>query len=73
MRSTQRHVSGTVRVRLHKGGATVTGRRSEASLYRHDLATYDAGDAFDHQASVGFIKVYGLPVRTQAHVQGEDA
>ena len=69
--STQRHVNGTVRVRLHKGSATVTGRESAESLYRHDLATYDAGDSFDHQASVGFISVFGLPVRTQARVQGE--
>ncbi len=69
--STQRHVNGTVRVRLHKGSATVTGRESAEALYRHDLATYDAGDTFDHQASVGFISVFGLPVRTQAQVQGE--
>ncbi|MCY4448995.1 MAG: argininosuccinate synthase [Chloroflexi bacterium] len=69
--STQRHVNGTVRVRLHKGSATVTGRESAEALYRHDLATYDAGDTFDHQASVGFISVFGLPVRTQARVQGE--
>ena len=69
--STQRHVNGTVRVRLHKGSATVAGRESAESLYRHDLATYDAGDAFDHEASVGFISVFGLPVRTQARVQGE--
>ncbi len=68
--STQRHVSGTVRMRLHKGSATVVGRRSSESLYQHNLATYDAGDAFDHQSSVGFISVFGLPVRTQAQVQG---
>ena len=73
VRSTQRHVNGTVRVRLHKGAATVVGRQSGESLYRHDLATYDAGDSYDHQASVGFIKVFGLPVRTQAQVQGEDS
>ena len=69
--STQRHVNGTVRVRLYKGSATVAGRESAESLYRHDLATYDAGDSFDHQASVGFISVFGLPVRTQSRVQGE--
>ena len=70
--ATQR-VSGTVRVRFHKGAATVTGRESAESLYRHDLATYDAGDAFDHQASEGFIKVFGLPARTQAQAQGAEA
>ena len=68
--STQQHVTGTVRVRLFKGSSTVVGRKSGESLYRHDLATYDQGDAFDHEASVGFIHIYGLPVRTQAEVQG---
>jgi argininosuccinate synthase len=71
VRSTQTHVSGTVRVRLFKGRSTVVGRNSTESLYRHDLATYDKGDSFDHQASVGFIQIFGLPVRTQAEVQGE--
>ena len=69
--STQRHVSGTVRVRLHKGASTVAGRSSDESLYRHDLATYDAGDTFDQGASPGFIHLYGLPTRTQAEVQGD--
>ena len=40
VRSTQTHVSGTVRMRLFKGTCTVAGRKSDASLYRHDLATY---------------------------------
>ncbi len=69
--STQRHVSGTVRVRLHKGASTVAGRSSDSSLYRHDLATYDAGDGFDQGASPGFIHLYGLPTRTQAEIQGD--
>ena len=69
--STQRHVSGTVRVRLHKGASTVVGRSSDESLYRHDLATYESGDAFDQGASPGFIHLYGLPTRTQAERQGE--
>ena len=68
--STQRMVSGTVRVKLHKGSAQIVGRSSPYSLYRPRLATYSAGDQFDHQAAVGFIKLIGLPVRTQADVQG---
>ena len=71
--STQQHVTGTVRVRLQKGTCTVTGRRSDESLYQRNLATYDVGDTFDHQAAVGFIQVYGLPVRTEAQVHGPDA
>ena len=68
--STQQHVTGTVRVRLYKGSCTVVGRKSDESLYRHDLATYDVGDTFDQTAAVGFIHLYGLPTRTQSEVQG---
>jgi argininosuccinate synthase len=68
--STQRFVTGQVRVNLHKGSAQVVGRSSPYSLYQPRLATYSAGDQFDHQAAVGFIKLVGLPVRTQAQVQG---
>ncbi|MBI2872089.1 MAG: argininosuccinate synthase [Chloroflexi bacterium] len=72
VQSTQRHVSGTVRVRLHKGAATVVGRRSDEALYQYQLATYDKADQFDHKASEGFIAIYGLPVRTQARIQGRE-
>jgi argininosuccinate synthase len=74
IQSTQRHVSGTVRVRLHKGTATVVGRKSPRSLYDFSLATYDKGDTFDRNAAVGFINIWGLPVRVQAQAQtlGED-
>jgi len=69
VQSTQRHVTGAVRVRLHKGNATVVGRKSPQSLYSFGLATYDKGDVFDQSAAVGFIHIWGLPVKTQAQVQ----
>jgi argininosuccinate synthase len=68
--STQQHVTGTVRARLFKGSCTIVGRKSDQSLYRDDLATYDAGDMFDQSASVGFIHLYGLPTRIQSEIQG---
>jgi argininosuccinate synthase len=61
--STQRHVSGEVRLELHGGRATVTGRRSEASLYDFSLATYDEGDKFDQSLARGFVELWGLPSR----------
>jgi argininosuccinate synthase len=67
--STQRYVTGTVRVRLFKGNCQIVGRKSPYSLYDYSLATYDKGDAFDQSASPGFIHIWGLPVRTQARVQ----
>ncbi len=69
--STQRFVTGQVRVKLYKGTCTVVGRRSPYSLYNYGLATYDRADQFDHSAAVGFIKIWGLPHRVQRRVQGE--
>ncbi|MDV2995051.1 MAG: Argininosuccinate synthase [Chroococcidiopsis sp. SAG 2025] len=60
---TQARVSGTVRVQLFKGNATVVGRKSDNSLYNTELATYGAEDQFDHKAAEGFIYVWGLPTR----------
>ncbi len=67
--STQRHVTGTVRVKLHRGKATVVGRKAVQSLYDRGLATYDRGDTYDQSAAVGFISIWGLQTRTQARVQ----
>ena len=69
VQSTQRFVSGTVRVKLSRGHCAVVGRRSEHSLYNHSLATYDSGDQFDHNAALGFIKLWSLPLSTQAQAQ----
>jgi argininosuccinate synthase len=73
VRSSQRHVSGSVRLKLHKGWCRVVGRKSPYSLYRHELATYDQGDLFDQSASPGFIQIWGLSAKVQAQVQSEDA
>ncbi|MGC5019448.1 argininosuccinate synthase [Micromonospora sp. DT47] len=62
----QRHVSGEVRLTLHGGRATVTGRRSEASLYDFGMATYDTGDTFDQSLAKGFVQLWGLPSRMAA-------
>jgi argininosuccinate synthase len=58
---TQRRVSGTVRMKLFKGGCRVVGRKSPHGLYRQRLATYSATDQFDQRAAAGFIKLFGLP------------
>jgi argininosuccinate synthase len=61
---TQERVTGEVAVKLYKGSATVTGRRSPFALYQHALATYSAGDKFRQEMSEGFIYVWGLPAKT---------
>jgi argininosuccinate synthase len=68
--SSQRVVSGEARIRLDHGSAVLVGRRSPLSLYDRALATYDEGDAFDHAAAVGFIEIFGLPLRVEAARHG---
>lgn len=67
--STQTDVTGTVRMRLHKGKAVVVGRQAERSLYDRELATYDEDDSFDQSSAVGFINLWGLQTRVQARTQ----
>ena len=69
VKSSQRFVTGSVRVKFFKGNCSVVGRKSPRSLYDYGLATYDKGDVFDQSASAGFIHIWGLPVKTQAQVQ----
>ena len=69
VQSNQRHVTGEVSLRLHHGTCRLAGRTSPVSLYSRSLATYETGDAFDHSAAVGFIRLYGLGMVQQARVQ----
>ncbi len=63
---TQRYVSGEIRLRLQGGRATVTGQKSDTSLYDFSLATYDTGDTFDQSLSKGFIEIWSLPSKIAA-------
>jgi argininosuccinate synthase len=69
---TQKAVNGTIRVKLHKGNHFVVGRKSPNSLYNEELATYSKGDAFDHNAAVGFIKLWGLPTKVYSEVHNKE-
>src|SRR6478609_747644 len=62
----QQHVTGEIRMTLHGGRATPTGRRSESSLYDFNLATYDTGDTFDQGLAKGFVQLWGMPSKLAA-------
>ena len=66
LQTTQQCVTGLVRLKFYKGTCTVTGRKSDFSLYDYGLATYDAADTFNHQSAKGFIDLYGLSTRVWA-------
>ena len=67
--STQENITGEVKLELYKGNIKTLSRNSVFSLYNKNLATYTIEDTFDHKASEGFIKIYGLPYKTIAQVK----
>jgi argininosuccinate synthase len=69
VQSTQRFVTGSIRLKFWKGTSMVVGCKSPYSLYSFKLATYDKGDIFDPSYAVGFIQLWGLPSKTQAQLQ----
>jgi len=71
--SSAARVTGKVRLRLHQGTATIVGTQSPFALYKEALATYGAGDAFDHHAADGFITLHGLQTSVAASVLRDDS
>lgn len=66
---TQQTVTGKVRLKLYKGNLINAGVWSPYSLYREDIATFDAGGSYQQSDASGFIRLYGLPTRVQAAVE----
>ncbi len=62
----QEDVTGTVRVKLYKGCCTVVGRRSDRSLYRLDLATFEEDEAYRQKDAEGFIRLNALRLAIRA-------
>lgn len=71
MASTQTCLTGVIRLRFFKGSCVVVGRKSNASIYNYELATYDAADNFNHDSAKGFIDLYGLQLCTWAANRAE--
>ncbi|MCX7661167.1 MAG: argininosuccinate synthase, partial [Candidatus Omnitrophica bacterium] len=61
--STQRFVTGSIRLKLFKGNCIPVGRSSPFSLYKKELSTYGKEDKFNQKLAEGFIKIWGMPYR----------
>ncbi len=59
----QEFVSGTVRLRLYKGAVSILGRKSPNTLYREDIATFEADDSYDQRDATGFIRLNALRLK----------
>ena len=66
---TQQNVTGSVTLSLYKGNIAVAGRESELSLYSNELSSFTMGDTYDQKDAAGFIRILGLPARTQARLR----
>ena len=69
--STQKTVTGDVKLKLYKGNIINAGVTSPYSLYNEDVATFDADDVYDQTDSAGFINLYGLPIKVKALSEGK--
>jgi argininosuccinate synthase len=66
--ATQRHVTGSVRLKLYKGGLAVAGRESPYALYQPSYATFGKDSVYNQQDAAGFIRLYGLAIRIGAEL-----
>ena len=66
---TQENVTGEVKLKLYKGNIINAGVTSPYSLYDADIATFDEDEVYDQKDSVGFIKLFGLPIQVQAQMK----
>ena len=66
VKTTQRTVTGTIRLKLYKGNIIIAGRKSPYSLYREDYASFGEEDVYNQQDAQGFIQLFGLPLKVES-------
>ncbi len=69
--STQKNITGTIKLSLYKGNISIVSRESEHSLYRTDLSSFTMGEGYDQKDAEGFIRILGLPARSRARSREE--
>ena len=67
--TTQKSVTGTVKLALYKGNVSIAGRASEFALYSPELSSFTMGDSYDQKDAAGFIRILGVPARTLTHLK----
>jgi argininosuccinate synthase len=66
--STQKNVTGSVKLSLYKGNVSIVSRQSPYSLYSNELSSFTMGESYDQKNAQGFIQILGLPARTRARL-----
>ncbi|PNY05609.1 argininosuccinate synthase chloroplastic-like, partial [Trifolium pratense] len=69
MENISKTTTGSVYLKLYKGSVSVRGRKSPYSLYREDISSFESGEIYNHADAVGFIRLYGLPLKIRAMME----
>ena len=64
--TTQKHVTGVVKLKLYKGNTVSAGVTSKYSLYNEEVATFGEGGIYDHKDATGYVRVHTLSTKVQA-------
>jgi len=70
-KTTQKNVTGSVKIKLYKGNLTITGRKSPYSLYREEFATFGQSAVYDQSDAAGFIRLFSLPSKVHAFLNAK--
>ncbi len=71
--STQKDVTGKVRLKLYKGNIVSAGAWADKSLYMDELASFDVVELYDQKDATGFIRCFGLPMKVQGMIDRNEA
>ncbi|WP_394699784.1 argininosuccinate synthase [uncultured Anaeromusa sp.] len=69
--STQKTVTGTVRLKLYKGNIMAAGAKSPYSLYSKEFVTFERDEVYNQADATGFINLFGLPLKVRALMKKE--
>ena len=72
VKSTQKYVTGDVKLKLYKGNIINAGVTSPYSLYDPEIATFDEDEVYNQADAAGFINLYGLPTKVYAKMKAKN-
>ena len=67
--TSQKNVTGEVKVKLYKGSCSLIGRRSPKSIYNEGIVTFEASNSYDQKDADGFIKLNALRLKQRNRIK----
>lgn len=70
--TTEKFVTGEVKLKLYKGNIILNGMESKYSLYSEDFSTFDEDEVYNQKDAEGFINLFGLPIKIEAMLRNHN-